>query len=128
MMSVEATLLLVIMICTLVTAGAILIGVVFLVRYAAMLNRVELRLEELSRSIEKEVTPTIREFGRAAGSLSGLLDASKEILSNMAFVSITRKVSPRLAGLKLGIDLAMRAYKTYLSTSGKKSASREPGR
>ena len=119
MISFEALLLFIIMLCVVFLTACMVIGIVFLVRYYTTFKKLEEQVENLGRNINANVVPVAQEFSNTAVTLRELINTAQDSVADYATLSMMRKISPKLAGLKLGMDLGLKAYNSYLSTSEK---------
>lgn len=113
MISFEALFLFVIMICTVFLTVCMIVGIVFLVRYYSSFKKMEEQLELLKETVNDNITPAIKEFRETTVSLRELIITVQDSVSDFAALSMIKKVSPKLAGLKLGLDLGLKAYESF---------------
>lgn len=118
MISLEVLLLFAILICVVVLTLCMVVGVVFLVRYFSTFKKLEGQVELLGKSLHDTLTPAVQEVHETAVSLRGLIDTTQDSVMNFASLSMIKKVSPKLAGFKLGLDLSMKAYEAFLADNG----------
>lgn len=115
MMSIEALLLFIIMFCVLFLTICVAAGILFMVRFYSAFKKIEQQVETLGQSINSNIDPVAMEVRETAKSIRGLIDTTQHSVADYATLNMIRKVSPRLAGLKLGIDLGAKAYNSYMS-------------
>jgi hypothetical protein len=122
MISLEALLLFIIMFCVLFLTICMAAGIFFLVRFHTAFKKIEQQVDALGKTINANVDPVALEIRETAKSVRSLIDTAQHSVSDYTTLTMIRKVSPKLAGLKLGIDLGAKAYNSYMSpeNSGKK--------
>ncbi len=113
MISTEELLLLVIMVCVLFLTAAVIVGAIFFIRFCLTLKRMEMQLEILGKAVNASLSPAVEEFRETSSKFRELIDTLQGSVSNFAMIAMMKKVSPRIAGIKLGLDLAMKAYNNY---------------
>lgn len=115
MISLEALLLFIIMFCVLFLTICMAAGIFFLVRFHTAFKKIEQQVDALGKTINANVDPVALEVRETAKSVRGLIDTAQHSVSDYATLTMIRKVSPKLAGLKLGIDLGAKAYNSYVA-------------
>lgn len=115
MISLEALLLFAILICVAVLTICMVVGVVFLVRYFSTFKNLEGQVALLGKNLHDTLTPAVQEVHDTAVSLRGLIDTTQDSVVSFTSLSMIKKVSPKLAGFKLGLDLSMKAYEAFLA-------------
>jgi len=118
MISIEALLLFAILICVVFLTVCMVVGIVFLVRYYSTFKKLEGQLELLGKNLTDSLSPAVKEIHDTAASIRGLIEITQDSVAEYATLSMIKKVSPKLAGLKLGLDLGMKAYNSLLATNG----------
>lgn len=113
MISVETLLLFIIMICVVFLTICMITAIVFLVRYYTTFKKLQEQVELLGKNINANVVPVVQEFRDTAASVRELIGEARDSVADYAAISMIKKVSPKLAGLKLGWDLGVKAYKHY---------------
>ena len=127
MISLEALLLLIIMFCVVFLTACMVVGIVFLFRCYSAFRRLEERVETLGKVINDNVFPVAKDFRETAMNVRDLSKTLGDAVSDYALLSMIKKVSPKLAGLKLGMDLGVKAYNSYLSTASGTDKKRRKG-
>jgi hypothetical protein len=115
MISLEALLLFIIMFCVLFLTICMAAGIFFLVRFHTAFKKIEQQVDALGKTINANVDPVALEIRETAKSVRSLIDTAQHSVSDYTTLTMIRKVSPKLAGLKLGIDLGAKAYNSYMS-------------
>jgi len=118
MITLEEMILLIIMVCVVFLTVAMIIGAVFL--YASV-KKLEAQIEGFKKTLDASVTPAIYEIKETTAKFRQLMDAVQTSVENYAMISMAKKVSPKLAGIKLGLDLALKAYNNYQAVNKKRS-------
>ena len=120
MISVETLLLFVIMVCVVFMTICMITAIVFLVRYYSTFKKLQEQVELLGKNLNANVVPVVQEVRDTASCVRELIGTAQDSVTDFAWISMIKKVSPKLAGLKLGWDLGVKAYKRYfMGTKGK---------
>lgn len=118
MISLEAVLLFAILICVFFLTVCMIVGIVFLVRYFATFKKLEGQVELLGKTLSDSLSPAVQEIHDTAASVRELVEIAQDSVAEFATLSMIKKVSPKLAGLKLGLDLGIKAYNSFLESDG----------
>lgn len=121
MISIDSLLLGIIMVCVLFLTLFVIIGAVFFVRFCMTLKKVEMQIELLTKTVNSSLSPAVQEFRETSLKARDLIGTVQGSVTNIATIAMIKKVSPRLAGIKLGLDLALKGYESYQSLLKKRS-------
>lgn len=106
-------------------------GLVMLFRYYTVIVQMQKKFDMVSNDVEKEVMPTIQEARNAIIGFKNLLDALTGVIGHYAIIGGITKFSPkwgsRLAGYKMGINIAYKLLNTFMGTRGGGKGNRKNG-
>ncbi|HBT20835.1 MAG TPA: hypothetical protein DEA47_05700 [Peptococcaceae bacterium] len=119
MSSIEIVLLLMgvclLLLVLMVVAGAFLL--------ARLIFKLSLEVKALKTAFDKEFLPVIDEAKSTLGSLRELINALRNSVGNLAFMFMVGKGAPKLlksiAGIKMGMDVALKLYKQFYKKNDK---------
>lgn len=117
MITIEAMLLFIIMFCVLFLTICMAVGILFLFRFYSSFKKLEQQVESLGKTVNSNITPVAEELRETAASVRELVKTGQKSVIDYTTFSMIRKVSPKLAGLKLGFDLSLKAYDTFMGTA-----------